>query len=151
MPLVLQKRAPAFDTVTFTFDPFGAEIPANNVVVFELSFLPTFTDNTRRSVPGDDAAGSVADGVSPSGDAVVESVAPEVPGAAVPPAVAGAVVDDELCACAASPGINVVATGGATVGTVTRPGTVVVVVVVAGTVVVTIGGNVTGATVVATI
>ena len=150
MPLVLQKRAPAFDTVTFTFDPFGAEIPANNVVVFASSFFPTFTESTRRSVPGDDNAGNVADGVSPNGDAVVELVEPEVTGAAVPPDVAGAVVvDDEFCACAASPGINVVATGGATVGTVTRPGTVVV--VVAGTVVVTIGGNVTGATVVATI
>jgi hypothetical protein len=59
VPLALQKRAPAFATDTFTFDDFGALIPAKRTIALDVTFLPTFTDNIRRTVAGDVAAGTV--------------------------------------------------------------------------------------------
>lgn len=127
VPLVLQKRLPAFDTTTFTFDDFGALIPAKTLIVFESTFLPTFTDNTRRTVDGDDTGGTVTDDASLDDDAVVVCGAAVAVGAVLAPDDA-AVVDGEPCACAASDdGVvvaTVTATVVATVGTVTVAGTV---------------------------
>lgn len=125
VPLVLQKRVPAFDTVTFTFDDFGAEMPANTVIVFASTFLPTFTDNTRRTVDGDVTAGTVTAVTSPP----VEAVACEAPEEVVAGVdAAPVVVDGEPCTCAESDdGVvvaTVTATVVATVGTVTVAGTV---------------------------
>lgn len=127
VPLVLQKRLPAFDTTTFTFDDFGALIPAKTLIVFESTFLPTFTDNTRRTVDGDDTGGTVTDDASLDDDAVVACGAVVAVDAVLAPDDA-AVVDGEPCACAASDdGVvvaTVTATVVATVGTVTVAGTV---------------------------
>ena len=70
----MQKRVPAFATDTFTFDDFGALIPAKRTMALDVTFFPTFTDNIRRTVDGDVAAGTVTDEASTVEETLVESV-----------------------------------------------------------------------------